>query len=97
VRLTFNAVLKHESLGTFSPFYGLDYKTGNKSFVSDRLTVGSPMQVNSVADCSKLPTDFEPDDMVNQFSNAFDSSGVRVVQVTAIVFVIFRIIDDAGN
>lgn len=92
--------MQHSVERTFSVFYGLDYAFESveetvhaASTVEERAGLNNRWLVSSLADLNRIPTTYNPDAIVQQYSRFFVSSAVNVHSVVSVVFLIRRVFD----
>jgi hypothetical protein len=91
VIVTFNAILYSPTQGTYSLFYGHDFRQENQggrarelAFYEDSTIVRTPFDVN------RIPIDIDYDRLLHLHRNAFESSNVYVHSFTNIVYLIYK-------
>lgn len=98
VQIGFNAVLFKEDSNEYSLFFGLDFARKEKSFmeINDRVSyTQETYKVYTRNDVFLLPVSFENDldEIISLLSLYFESSGVRVVDIINVVYLIKQIIN----
>lgn len=91
VIITFNAILYSPSQGTYSLFYGHDFRQRNQggraaelSFYNDSTIVKNPFDVN------RIPTEIDYDRLLYLHRDAFESSNVYIHSFVNIVYLIYK-------
>lgn len=98
VQIGFNAVLHKKETNEFSLFFGLDFKERYTSFVniSHRASfTEDSYRVENIQDVKKLPTSFKNNlpEIISKLSLYFESSGVRVIDIINVVYLIKQFIE----
>ena len=93
VVVTFNAVLSHSAVPSFSLFYGHDHRASNIAGAAPELKFGATTLVKVLADVDNIPTDFEQATLLRSHQRAFESSSVSIHSFINIVYLIYRYVD----
>ena len=88
VTITFNAILADKDFTTFSLFYGQDYGEQSLEGAHSKLGFSKPVIVRNLLHLRRIPTEFDLEDLVRQFSLAFESSDIVVARLLNVVYLI---------
>jgi hypothetical protein len=98
VIITFNAILYSPSQGTYSLFYGHDFRQTNQggravelAFYDNSTIVRTPFDVN------RIPIDIDYDRLLHLHRNAFESSNVYIHSFVNIVYLIYKYVPAAAR
>lgn len=98
VIITFNAILYAPSQGTYSLFYGHDFRQTNQggravelAFYDNSTIVRTPFDVN------RIPIDIDYDRLLYLHRNAFESSNVYIHSFVNIVYLIYKYVPAAAR
>jgi hypothetical protein len=96
VLITFNAILHHPNRGTYSLFYGHDFKKTNLggrarelSFYDTSTIVQNPFDVN------RIPVNIDYDRMLREHRDVFEDSGVYIHSFVNIIYLVYKYIPTA--
>ena len=91
VVITFNAILHCQDTGTYSVFFGTDFRENNRLGAAQELGFGGTFQVRSVADVTEqVPVRFDMQDLLHRHRNAFPNSNVSVFKILSIIYLIYQ-------
>ena len=91
VVVTANALLKGPpSNPTYSVYFGYDYATsGERSIL-----MGESWVLRNLGDLERLPKSFTVDDFASVFERTFSETGVTVVGLVSLVYLIRKVLHD---
>ena len=93
VLITFNAILHNPTLGTYSLFYGHDFRRDNQggrarelSFYDTSTIVQNPFDVN------RIPVNIDYNRLLHEHRDVFQDSGVRIHSFINIIYLVYKYI-----
>ena len=91
VVITFNAILHCQDSGTYSMFYGTDFRENNRMGAAHELSYGDTYVIKNLQQvASNLPVNFDMQDLIYRHRDAFPNSNVSVFQIINIIYLIYQ-------
>lgn len=79
-------------MNSFSVYYGLDYNPENNTGgAHPSLVYGDRLTIQSLADVSLIPTEFDFEQICHSRRHAFDESNVHMHQIVNVNYIIYRV------
>jgi hypothetical protein len=93
VLITFNAILHSPNRGTYSLFYGHDFRRDNQGGRARELSFNADgIIVRTAFDVNRIPTDIDYDQLLIDHRNVFEDSAVQIHSFVNIVYLVYKFV-----